>query len=100
MMGRSVMGNPEFIIDGDRVAYDFDRSGVSFVGSYGAEMVSCLISEEALCDAFGATGITPAELTDAFRASAYQIGEVVEAKLHSDRRESDGSVIVRSSDTR
>jgi hypothetical protein len=76
-------------------AYDFSATGIAFPVIVDGYQRRCLVTEEALMDHFGATGIDPAHLQEAFEANRDRIEAVAEARI---RGGATGEVLLRSRD--
>lgn len=75
--------------------YDSHREVVKFAAYVGGATVACAISREALMDHFENTSKEPASVFSRHRAAIECIAEKLIAK---GRYESDGSILIRSSD--
>lgn len=82
----------------DEEFYEPNRMVVIFFASDGERKISCAISGEALADHFKSVFGSSANLLSAFRKNRRAIEHEVFRKYLNNELESDGSIIVRSSD--
>jgi hypothetical protein len=76
-------------------AYDFSTTSIAFPVVVDGSQRRCLVTEEALTDHFGATGIDQAHLQEVFEANRDRIEAVAEARV---RGGATGDVLLRSRD--
>ena len=75
--------------------YDSHRMVVKFVAVLGTDNIPCAISHEALTDHFGNDSERPVAVFTQHRGAIERIAANLIAK---NRRENDGSILIRSSD--
>lgn len=76
-------------------AYDFAKDTANFPADVNGKRVVCRISREALEDNFNGVG---EDILHCFRENRVSIEEKARALIDKNRFESDGSILIRSSD--
>lgn len=95
---RSVLPGLELTFNNPRLAYDFDRDVVTFVGESLGSAVYCAISREALDDHFGTDGVNQKGRVEKVRETRSTIEQMARTKFLSWPVEEPEAVLIRTAD--